>query len=332
MSTYPSTSRPPARPRWLALLFASFLVLVVGACSSSDMAGTSGDDSAADAAWVGDQQSSPDAAGDGSIEREAAGESGTTDTSTPVQPMLVRRLTMDILVEDVTDAVSRARATVIGVNGWVSSQDVRPATETRPGRASLVLRVPAAELDGVEETLSELGVVTLSQDTAQDVTTEYRDVDARIRTLEASAERLRDLISEAGSVDSIVGLERELASREADLDALKARMQVLSEDVARSTITLHLAEESEDLEQTGPRTGFVGGLQSGWEAFLGSIAVLLTALGAILPFAVAAAVLLIPVLWWRRRRGTTRRTAKAREATPSASAPTAETSSTSTTD
>jgi hypothetical protein len=50
-------------------------------------------------------------------------------------------------------------------------------------------------------------------------------------------------------------------------------------------------------------TGFLAGLRNGWAAFTGSVSVLLTVLGAVLPFAVLAAVIGVPVwLWLRRRR------------------------------
>ena len=220
-------------------------------------------------------------------------------------PLMVRRVTMEVLVEDVPAAVSRARATAVGVDGWVSSEEVRPGTGegagARAGWATLVLRVPSEDLDSVVTSLGELGDVTSSSSEAQDVTTEYRDVEARVATLEASAQRLRDLIDEAGSVESIAGLEAELAAREADLDGLKARMKVLAEDVSRSTVTLHLAEDAATLAEVAPPTGFVAGLKQGWAAFSASVTMLLTALGAVLPFAVLAAAVGVPVLAWRRR-------------------------------
>jgi hypothetical protein len=217
-------------------------------------------------------------------------------------PLMVRSVELEVLVEDVLAAVSRARAAATATGGWVSTEEVRPGDEDRPGYATLVLRIPSADLDAVVTGLGELGEVTSSRSSAQDVTTEYRDVEARVATLEASAERLRDLVGQATGIEAIAALERELADREAELDALKARMKVLAEDVSRSTITLYLAEDSESLAEAVPATGFVAGLQQGWAAFAASVTVLLTALGAVLPFLLAAAVLALPLLAWRRRR------------------------------
>ncbi|WP_134773189.1 DUF4349 domain-containing protein [Ornithinimicrobium flavum] len=287
------------------------LVLVLAGCSAStsddaldggapDLAAPaadrgSGDDSGGDAA--------EGEAGDAAAEQAAVGSDVGTVADVPdgEGPMMVRRVELEVQVGDVSQAVTRARATATGAGGWVESEEVVPGDDERPGYASIVLRVPSQGLDSVVTSLGELGEVTGSRSSAEDVKAEYRDVEARVATLEAGAQRLRELVAEAGSVSDIANLERELAAREADLDALKARMKVLEEDVSRSTITLHLAEEGAEVAQTSTR-GFLPGLRQGWEAFTGSVTVLLTALGAVLPFLLLATLLVLPLLWWRRRR------------------------------
>ena len=306
----------------VAAVVAALLALLTGCNSADSGADNAGSDAAADYADAEQgmaEAEAGDEAGDGSGSRaaEAAAEIGEGSVASGGEaPLMVRRVELEVVVEDVSAAVTRARATATGVGGYVSSEDVRPGTEERNGYGSLVLRVPSAELDAVVASLGELGEVQSTSSNADDVTTEYRDVEARIATLEAGATRLRDLIEEAPDVESIASLERELSTREAELDALKARMQVLSDDIARSTITLHLAEESGDLEETRPDTGFVAGLQQGWDAFAASVTVLLTLLGALLPFLVVLALVLVPVLWWWRRRRSPSSARTTSQATP----------------
>ncbi|WP_181009895.1 DUF4349 domain-containing protein [Ornithinimicrobium sufpigmenti] len=311
------------RTKWIAAVLALLLVLAGCSASSGDdgvsSRGGADSDSALDAPAPAEGQSDgemdmdDDAAADAAAADEVAAEGGTVSggpaaapgaVTAEDAPMMVRRVELKVLVADVAAAATQARATVSGAGGWVQSEEVVPRTEDRPGHGSLVLRVPTSDLDGIITTLGELGDVTFSRSTAEDVTAEYRDVEARVETLEAGAERLRELIADAPSVESIASLERELTSREAELDALKARMKVLEADVSRSTITLHLAEESDDLQALAveDETGFMAGLRAGWEAFVSSVTVLLTAAGALLPFLAVAALVGIPLLLWRRRR------------------------------
>lgn len=317
--------------RFMAALLA--LMLTLAGCSAST--GSSGSDGAVDMAEApaADDAGGMDADADGMDaeqladvaegESAAGAESGQGMDVTTVEAsdgatggggdgeaaqMMVHRATLEVQVDDVTQSATKARATATGSGGWVESEEVVPGDEDRAGYASLVLRVPSEGLDSVLASLGELGTVTSSRTSADNVAAEYRDVEARIATLEASADRLRDLIGEATGVESIANLERELSEREANLDGLKARLKVLADDVARSTITLHLAEDRADLGQAQTRTGFVGGLQQGWDAFLTSVTYLVTALGALLPFLAVAALVLVPVLWWRRNRRTSRAT------------------------
>ncbi|MFK5689443.1 DUF4349 domain-containing protein [Ornithinimicrobium sp. LYQ92] len=312
------------RTRMIAGMLAG--VLVLAGCSSDTGGGDqaesvgAGADSAGadDSGSAGEDMGAEDAGGedagggeDGSSGDEAAGV-GSVDAASleTTGPLMVRSVELDLVVDDVGAAVTRARATAVGLGGWVSSEDVRPgggsdvgadSGGSRGGYGSMVLRVPSEDLDAAVTSLEELGEVQASRSSAQDVTTEYRDVEARVATLEAGAERLRELVAEAPSVEAVASLESELAQRESDLDALKARLKVLSEDVSRSTITLHLAQQGEDLGETRPDTGFVAGLGRGWDAFTGSVSLVLTATGALLPFLALAALLGLPVLWWRRR-------------------------------
>lgn len=287
------------------------LLLALGGCSAaSESANDGGSDAGADYAQADagaeqDRAESGSEAGSQAAEGAAAIGEGSVAADDEA-PLMVRRVEMDVVVEEVSAAVTRTRAVAAGVGGYVSSEDVRPGTEERDGYGSLVLRVPSADLDGVITSLEELGELRGTTSSADDVTSEYRDVEARIATLDAGAQRLRDLIEEAPDVTSIASLERELSTREAELDALKARMQVLSDDVSLSTITLHLAEESDDLSETRPDTGFVAGLRQGWDAFAASVTVVLTLIGALLPFLAVLALVLVPTLWWWRRRRASR--------------------------
>lgn len=302
------------------------LLLVLTGCSSST--GTPEDRPAGDAAPAQGEAADEDAGADGADAASDDVDSDDTAAGVPVEaggggagtdqdgPMMVRRTTLEVLVEDVAAAATRARATAVGAGGWVESEEVVPGTGERAGHASIVLRVPSGDLDATVTSLGELGEVTFSQSTAEDVAAEYRDVEARVATMEAGAERLRELIADAPSVESIAALERELTDREAELDALKARRQVLERDVSRSTVTLHLAEEGADqLGQARADNSFLTGLGRGWDAFTSSVTVVLTLIGALLPFLVAGALLGLPLLAWRRRRrsgsaGGTRRSAR----------------------
>ena len=259
-----------------------------------------GDESGSEVGGVGaDGEAAP-----GSADGEQA---QVVSAELPEGRMIARDAQVGIAVEDVTTAAAEVRSAAVAAEGWVVSEEVRPdrGPEVFDGHATLVVSVPSARLDATLEKLGPTGRVTSSNISSLDVTQDYRDTTTRIETLEASITRVRALMEDATSIKDGVLLEGELATREAELDVLKAHAKGLEGDVERSNITVNLAETDPDEPvQTveDEPTGFAAGVAGGWDAFLSGVTFLLTAIGALLPFAVVAAILALPVLWWRRRR------------------------------
>jgi hypothetical protein len=71
-----------------------------------------------------------------------------------------------------------------------------------------------------------------------------------------------------------------------------------------STITLELrGPQARPSDSDDGDTGFIAGLKAGWKAFLVSMEVLLTVLGALLPWLVALGVPVFGLAWLLRRLG-----------------------------
>jgi hypothetical protein len=154
----------------------------------------------------------------------------------------------------------------------------------------------------VTDELAKLGRQQRREVSTQDVTEETVDLDARITSQRARVESARRLLARAQSISDLVSLENELARREADLASLEAKKRRLADLSALSTITVSLVgPDAPAVEDEEPATGFVAGLRGGWTVFLASMTILLTVLGALLPWLVAFGVPL-GLLWWSLRR------------------------------
>ncbi|MGI8949366.1 MAG: DUF4349 domain-containing protein [Ornithinimicrobium sp.] len=302
---------PHARRRSAVLaLVAMILALLLGACSAADQASSAGGGS--DGAGSEDEAALAEAA-DGEAGAVGAPGADVLRAQADAAPgrMIARDASVRLVVDDVTQAAGQVRAAAAAADGYVVSEEVTPGDADADGErddggyAMFVLSVPSASLDQAVDRVGDLGTVVSSDMTSKDVTEQYVDTTARIETLQASVDRVRALLGEAGTVKDIVALERELSDREAELDALRAVQQSLEADVSRSSLTVELhTDEAAVVAAAEDPSGFVAGLQRGWSAFGAATATVLTGLGAVLPFAIALAVLLLPVLWWQRRRAT----------------------------
>ena len=175
-----------------------------------------------------------------------------------------------------------------------------------------MLRVPESSLDqALAQITGSAGVgKELSRSaSAQDVTGDLADLQSRVATQRASVERIRALLGKAGSLRDVGLLESEVTKREADLEALEARQAALADraDLATLTVDLRTAAAVIPAPET-KRNAFLEGLDSGWQALVASMTVVLTVLGALLPLAIVLVLVGGPALWvLRRRRRPTRR-------------------------
>ncbi|MDG4833343.1 DUF4349 domain-containing protein [Solwaraspora sp. WMMD1047] len=291
--------------------------LILGGCGAAEDSAGVETGSAADA--PAQREGAPPAGADRGAEdgNEADAGAGAAADLRVDQRQIVYTGSMTVRVDDVEAKAARAVALVTGAGGFVGG-DQRTSNDSS-SEASLTLRVPADQFARVVDGIAELGEQQHRDIKTEDVTEESLDLDARITTQQARVASGRRLLAEADSLSDLVMLERELASREADLASLEAKKRRLADLVALSTITVTLlGPDAPDDTDDGPDTGFLVGLGAGWTAFLASMGVLLTVLGALLPWLVALGVPAFAVLWLVRRLG--RRSRPAGGAAPTAAA------------
>ncbi|MFC6014975.1 DUF4349 domain-containing protein [Plantactinospora solaniradicis] len=214
------------------------------------------------------------------------------------QRAIVYTGSITVRVEDVDGKAAEAARIATGAGGFVGG-DNRSSDESA-AEATLQLRVPADRFAAVVDQLAGLGDTVRRDIKTDDVTEETLDLDARIATQKARVDSGRRLLAQAKSLTDLVMLEGELAKREADLASLEAKKRRLADLTALSTITAILLGPNAQ-EDDEPATGFLAGLKGGWEAFVASLRVLLTVLGALLPWAIAMGLPVLGVFWLVRR-------------------------------
>ena len=285
---------------------AAVTALALAAC-----AGSGGSSSSASHAANGAAQLSGGSSGEGAKAPAAADGTVSAAALQASQDQLARRASIAIKVKDIGQAVARVRATTAASDGLVLSENIGTSTggiPLQPGSqvtattyGEITISVPESQLDSVVDDLGRLGTVIRSQSSSENVGAQIVDTDARLKTMSASVQRVRALMTRATDLTQIVNLESELSRRQADLEALESQLASLKDSVARSPIQISLTTDPGVIAQKAD-TGFVAGLKGGWQAFTSSVTVVLTILGAVLPFAVVAAAIAVPVWWALRRR------------------------------
>jgi outer membrane murein-binding lipoprotein Lpp len=211
-----------------------------------------------------------------------------------------------IRVEDVNIAAARATAIATGAGGFVGGD--KRNTSDGSSDATMELRVPAEKFSSVVDQLARtLGKEEQRGISTEDVTEQTVDLDARITVQQARVDSGRQLLAKAKTLNELVMLEREVATRESDLASLQGKKRRLADLTALSTITVVLLDPKASVKPKEDDTsGFLGGLAGGWKALIKSLAVVLTVIGALLPWLLAIGLPLWAV-WYAYRRYLRRR-------------------------
>ncbi|MFJ4271044.1 DUF4349 domain-containing protein [Streptomyces coelicoflavus] len=287
-------SAPPARAL-AGLLLVTALALT--GCSASD-AGSDGGGKAA-APQQGSQAEGSQADG----KAGAAGEAGSGRAGKSAPPELaaahlIRTVSLSVQVKDTSKALDAARTATENAGGYVGDESTSRDAEGHE-RTEVTLRVPVERYEDVLDELEGAGKLLRREAKAEDVTDQVVDVDSRVKSQRASVARVRELMDRATELDDVVTLEGELSTRQAELEALLARQASLKDRTSLATVTLSLSETPvkhvEKKEDEDP--GFLDALAGGWDAFVTMLRWLAVVLGAVLPFAMVAA--LLALLWLR---------------------------------
>jgi hypothetical protein len=171
----------------------------------------------------------------------------------PSDLMLVRRGELAAEVEDLNPPLVRSHDLTASLGGYIAS-------ESRDDRSvSVSMRVPEPKLDVALDSLSQLGTVTSRKVSSQDVTEEAIDVEARIQSLTAERDQLRQLLTKANAINDVFTVERELARVQGDIDSLQHRLEHLRNTSAMAELNAEFKKRREP----GPVAAFFGAIGRG---------------------------------------------------------------------
>jgi hypothetical protein len=124
------------------------------------------------------------------------------------------------------------------------------------------LRVPQQQLENTINAIAELGTVLNRSISAEDVSNQLIDNDARLRNLRKQEEMVLKIMDRSGSVGDVLNAARELGNIREQIERLDAVQKNLRNQVAYSTIYLNLQAPVSAAEVVEPSLG--SQLQETW--------------------------------------------------------------------
>lgn len=256
------------------------------------------------------QATMPAAADKTSTEATPAG--AAPSTAAAAAALKDRKIIYDADVRLVVDDFAKVEAAVPRLvqehGGYLADASVeRTQGAVRSGRWQV--RIPIDRFDAFLDAVCALGVPESRRQTAQDVTEQFVDLEAQIKTKQQLEQRILELVQERkGKIEEVLEVERELARVRSDIEQMQGRLRYLTNRTEMTTVTVSAREEQHYVPPAAPN--LTSRIARTWSRSLvalqnfGETVVHIVVFLA--PWAPIVLIVVLPI-WYLRRRAARRR-------------------------
>jgi len=161
--------------------------------------------------------------------------------------------------------------TVAEIGGYMSEDNAFDYENRIEHR--ITIRVPADKFELLLENISQKAAKLDSKNiTALDVTEQFIDVEARIKTKKELESRYKELLKKANKVDEILTIEKEIGKLRTEIESMEGRLKYLKDRVSFSTLTVVFYEKTTSSFGFSAKIGQA--LQNGWTILLWCLIIL----------------------------------------------------------
>ena len=169
------------------------------------------------------------------------------DLTPPVAPeiarMVVHTATIDLVVAKLSETQAAVERIIDEAKGYIAKSDIAGSSGGNR-HATWTLKVPVTRYRDTLGQLAALGSLVKQTADSQDVTEEFYDLGARVKSLKAEEEVLQKLLKEAvARLDEILKIREQIKLVRLDIDRAEGRMKFLGSRAELSTITVSARED-----------------------------------------------------------------------------------------
>ena len=172
-----------------------------------------------------------------------SGIADSTVQETSTDQKLIKRVNMEAETEDLEALLPQLLAEISALGGYVESQEIYNGSSYSSYRyrnAWLTIRVPAENLEGLVAQVKGASNVVSYNESVEDVTLTYVDMETRILVLETERDRLLELMEKAETMSDLLEIEARLTDVRSNLESLNSQLKVLANQVSYATVELYI--------------------------------------------------------------------------------------------
>ena len=233
----------------LACVLSGILAVSIFGCGSKSMMATESavadsaayDDMAYDSGYETTEEASAEEAGSGAV----TSENGIEEVQ-ETDRKLIRNVNLSLQTKEFDTVLDNMSQKIKDLGGYIQDSSVWGSSSdySSSRSASYTLRIPSDKLDEFIDVVETLGNVTYKNESVDDVTLRYVDVDSHKKALETEQERLLALLEKAENVEDIITIENRLSDVRYELENYESQIRLLDNQIDYSTVYVDISEVS----------------------------------------------------------------------------------------
>jgi hypothetical protein len=234
--------------RLMTACFLTFMLLLFAGCSTNSRSGEqlSNNRTASQSAPSSNAQPDQQQKQGAEFQKVSLTDADKAQSSNvAMERKIIRNAELNIEVSNPTESQRRIASIAESRGGFVVTSEASQRQDNDKSRPEMtvkvVVRVPAAQFDAtINEIRGAASRIMQEKTTGQDVTEEYIDLEARIRTKQALEAQFLEIMKQAKSVTDALEVQRQLAEVRTEIEQLEGRRRYLENQSSLSTITVTL--------------------------------------------------------------------------------------------
>ena len=178
---------------------------------------------------------------------EAPAEENTAAEAGEVQDnrKLIKNVDMNVETEDFEKLIANVESKINTLGGYAENKKIGGRSynsEAGNRYASITARIPSDRLEEFVSAVAKQSNVTSKNESVNDVTLQYVDMEAHRDSLRTEQERLNELLAQAEDLETIIALEERLTEVRYQLESYESQLRSMDNQVDYSTVYLYISE------------------------------------------------------------------------------------------
>lgn len=156
---------------------------------------------------------------------------------------VIRKADLTLMVDHLDDSERSVKALIARIGGYVENASGWDLASITPSM-KIMARVPEPSFEGALTDLERLGQRTAKSITAEDVTEQIVDMDARLKTMLTQEEVYRGMLRKVNTIGDATHMQDTLMKLREDIESMTAQRKSLATQAAMSTIEVTLTQKA----------------------------------------------------------------------------------------